>query len=213
MFRVLPKRRGLAIKVTLSTFPVPSGISGEKLELYHIHGGRQEEVAFRYDSDEEAVTFVADEFSMFLFAQKINTTGSTGSGSSSRSGGGSSSKSAAVSSGSWVQDAVGWWFKNSDGSYPYNCWKELAYNGVSEWYHFSAEGYMQTGWFTDTDGRVYYLNPVSDGTQGAMATGWKQIDGYWYYFNEVSDGYKGALLVNTVTPGGYQVDGQGRWVQ
>ena len=72
---------------------------------------------------------------------------------------------------------------------------------------------MQTGWFTDADGRVYYLNPVSDGTQGAMATGWKLIDGYWYYFNEISDGYKGALSVNTVTPDGYQVDGQGRWVQ
>lgn len=200
----------LAIPAVI-TFPIPAGISGDKLELYHIHKGVQEPVVFRYDSDEQTVTFVADTYSVFLFAQKTDTTGSTGS--SGGSGGGGGSRSTAAASGTWIQDAVGWWFKNPDGSYPYGCWKELAYNGTSAWYHFSAEGYMQTGWFTDADGRVYYLNPVSDGTQGAMATGWKLIDGYWYYFNEISDGYKGALSVNTVTPDGYQVDGQGRWVQ
>lgn len=73
---------------------------------------------------------------------------------------------------------------------------------------------MDTGWFMDTDGRWYYLNPVSDGTQGAMktgwftdpqdghryyldpktgamVTGWKLIDGIWYYFNETSSGTSG----------------------
>ena len=53
---------------------------------------------------------------------------------------------------------------------------------------------MQTGWFTDTDGRVYYLNPVSDGWMGSMFVGNHVIDGKSYYFNEASDGYKGALV-------------------
>lgn len=51
-----------------------------------------------------------------------------------------------------------------------------------------------TGWFVDVDGKKYYLNPESDGTQGRMVTGWKWIDGKDCYFNEISDGSKGALM-------------------
>ena len=54
---------------------------------------------------------------------------------------------------------------------------------------------MKTGWHQDVDGHMYYLNPVSDGTQGEMWTGWHNIDGIWYYFNPVSDGTQGALLI------------------
>ena len=71
---------------------------------------------------------------------------------------------------------------------------------------------MQTGWFLDRDGKWYYLNPKSDGTMGRVVTGWHFISGSWYYFNQVSDGTYGALLVNTVTPDGYRVDVDGKWV-
>ncbi len=118
-----------------------------------------------------------------------------------------------VKAGSWKQDAIGWWYENADGSYPTSCWMELEYNGTKEWYHFDAVGYMQTGWFTDTDGNIYYLNPVSDGTQGRMVTGWQLISDKWYYFNTVSDGTKGAMFVNRSTPDGYQVDANGVWIQ
>ena len=74
-----------------------------------------------------------------------------------------------------------------------------------------------TGWFTDQDGKRYYLNPVSDNTLGRMITGWRWIDGTdgkkrCYYFNPVSDGTKGALLFNAVTPDGYMVDKDGIWI-
>ena len=31
------------------------------------------------------------------------------------------------------------------------------------WVCKTADGYMQTGWFTDAAGRTYYLHAVSDG--------------------------------------------------
>lgn len=162
--------------------------------------------------------------------QTVRTSGSSGSGSSggggsssgrgSSSGGGFSSKDRTngpgvvnQSEGNWLKDSTGWWYRYKDGSYPKSCWKQLPYNGTLEWYHFDSRGYMETGWFTDTDKHVYYLNPVSDGTCGRMVTGWKQIEGKWYYFNTVSDGTKGAMFVNRRTPDEYQVDGKGVWVQ
>ena len=100
--------------------------------------------------------------------------------------------------GEWKKDAVGWWFQRTDGSYPKNEWKKLYYNGVYRWYHFGANGYMETGWFTDLDGNVYYLNPVSDGFQGAMVTGSQNIDGIWYQFmsEEKKEIPLGALIRN-----------------
>lgn len=75
---------------------------------------------------------------------------------------------------------------------------------------------MVTGWFTDQDGKRYYLNPMSDNTLGRMITGWNWIDGSdgkkrCYYFNPASDGTKGALLLNAVTPDGYMVNQDGMW--
>lgn len=148
------------------------------------------------------------------------SSGSSG-GSSSGGGGGGSSRSVigsamspnSDSAGTWIQDSTGWWYQNKDGSYPAACWQLLTYNGTSEWYHFDEKGYMQTGWFTDTDGNRYYLHAVSDGTRGRMYTGWNLIDGVWYYFNPTSDGTKGALFMNRQTPDGYRVDASGAWVE
>lgn len=148
------------------------------------------------------------------------SSGSSG-GSSSSGGGGGSSRSVigsamspnSDSAGTWIQDSTGWWYQNKDGSYPAACWQLLTYNGTSEWYHFDEKGYMQTGWFTDTDGNRYYLHAVSDGTRGRMYTGWNLIDGVWYYFNPTSDGTKGSLFMNRQTPDGYRVDASGAWVE
>ncbi len=209
------------------TLPIPQGMKA--VEVYHVHDGGQEKVDCV--SGDGKVTFAADEYSMYLLVETQETEpekpSDSGSGGSSSGGStfggltsGSSTSGGAVSrsigssvlTGKWMQDETGWWYQNPDGSYPVNVWAELDYNGKKKWYHFDAAGYMQTGWFTDTDGRRYYLNPVSDGTQGAMAVGWRPIDGCWYYFNEVSDGYKGALYTDTTTPDGYKVDAGGRWV-
>lgn len=152
-------------------------------------------------------------------APSSSSSGGSGGGGSSSGGGGSSSRSSAGSasgpgkeSGEWFQDTVGWWYKNQDGSYPKSCWQQLSYNATSEWYHFDEKGYMQTGWFTDVDGNIYYLHAVGDGTRGRMVTGWNLIDEKWYYFNTVSDGTRGALFINRETPDGFRVDAYGCWI-
>ena len=123
-----------------------------------------------------------------------STSGSTsGSGSSGGSSTTSSSAPAVVPDSNWTQDETGWRHQLDDGSWATSSWQKLTYNGVTNWYYFGADGYMMTGWFTDADGQRYYLNPATDGTQGAMAVGWLFIDGEWYYFNTADEGTEGAL--------------------
>ena len=87
---------------------------------------------------------------------------------------------------------------------------------VLDWFRFDDQGKMVTGWYTDKDGRRFYLNPMSDNTKGRMMTGWNWIMGNdkWlrcYYFQENSDGNKGALLKDKKTPDGYFVNTEGEW--
>jgi len=96
-----------------------------------------------------------------------------------------------------------------------------------DWYYFrESDKVMKTGWHQDNrDGYFYYLN-LSD---GKMVTGWNTIDGKEYFFQPVRDmgNYRfnneqekwhytinskvpyGALYVNTTTPDGSIVDGNG----
>jgi len=70
------------------------------------------------------------------------------------------------------------------------------------WYYYQA-GNKVTGWLQD-GGKWYFLE-----SNGKMFTGgWKTISGYSYYF-----GSDGAMYVNTVTPDGYTVDGNGHIVE
>ncbi len=131
----------------------------------------------------------SNECTVTVTEKKILSGGSVSGGSTSTS----SSRTVVYTPG-WIQNETGWWYRNADGTWPANTWAQLDYNGRTDWYHFDANGYMQTGWFTDTDGRVYYLNPVSDGWKGSMFVGSHVIDGKTYYFNETSDGHKGALV-------------------
>jgi glucan-binding YG repeat protein len=43
-----------------------------------------------------------------------------------------------------------------------------------------------------------------------MLTGWQLIDGKWYYLNPVSDGTKGAMITNSWIDI-YYVDENGVW--
>ncbi len=114
-------------------------------------------------------------------------------------------------------------------------WKKIGL----DWYYFSKEDGMKTGWVKD--GLWYYLDET-----GVMKTGWKQVDGVWYYLNgsgEMQTGWlqdggtwyylagsgamktgwyqvsgkwyysypSGALAVNT-TIDGYTVNANGEWV-
>ena len=97
----------------------------------------------------------------------------------------------------WIKSGSRWWYKHADGSYTTNGWEKI--NGT--WYYFDQAGWMATGWVKD-NGTWYYL----DGS-GAMQTGWKYVGSHWYYLNG-----SGALLVNTTTPDGYTVNGNGELV-
>lgn len=128
----------------------------------------------------------------------------------------------------WVNSSGQWYYENEDQSRLKNQWFQ---DGL-HWYHLDQNGNMQTGWFTDVDGRKYYLDKNVGGPQGSMKTGWFQdVDEKWYWLNTMSDGYRGAVLtgwrwingkcyylqedgsclMGGVTPDGYTVDETGAW--
>lgn len=63
---------------------------------------------------------------------------------------------------------------------------------------------MKSGWLFD-NGKWYFLDTPSS---GAMLTGWQWIDGYCYYFSASGD-----MLAGTITPDGYYVNADGRYVE
>lgn len=156
-----------------------------------------------------------------------------GSGSSGGSGGGGGGSSSGVTpagttrgttapvgavTGTWVQDAAGRWLFTGNGrtyasewAYIHNPYAPVGAESAN-WFRFDDQGYMVTGWYTDLQGRRYFLHDAADGLQGRMYTGWNWISGRRYYFNEISDGTRGALLQDTVTPDGCQVNKDGEWV-
>ena len=143
--------------------------------------------------------------------------------SSKSSGGGGSSGGTTVSRGYYTAvTTIGpnmvaldgnQWTLHPNGTWTYgqlaNTWAADITPTNADWYRFDSDGIMLTGWYLDTDGNRYYLNPVADGKQGRMVTGWQQIGGKWYFFKTVSDGTRGSLLVNTTTPDGYRVGADG----
>ena len=68
----------------------------------------------------------------------------------------------------------------------------------------------------------HYFRP-----DGSMATGWQRIEGEWYYFRPDGSRYQGWLfwggdwyylesgrmLAGVMTPDGYLVGSDGRWVR
>ena len=133
--------------------------------------------------------------------------------------------------GEWTKDAKGWWFKKEDGSYPKNEWSYLSSGNLTGWFFFNEDGYMKTGWHF-SNGKWYFLGTVSDGTLGAMKTGWyldptsqywyylsptdgamlsgwQEINGKWYYLNEDASRPLGAMFLNEMTADGQRVDENG----
>lgn len=108
-----------------------------------------------------------------------------------------------VSDGTWSQLADGSWIYTRPAGRAADQWlcvfnpyaNTNAGQKAYDWFRFDANGIMITGWFTDKDGNVYYLSPVSDGTKGRMLIGRQVIDGKEYYFSEAEgSGTMGALV-------------------
>ena len=130
------------------------------------------------------------------------------------------------------QPSEGWFSFDENGIMNYGWYLDQS---TGKWYflHRQSDGMLGTmmeGWHHDEqDGRWYYLQPGS----GEMLLGWQEIGGRWYYFNpnapqvtwnynEATGGWTyngsqsrpyGSMYQNEVTPDGYQVDGNGAWVQ
>lgn len=96
----------------------------------------------------------------------------------------------------WGTDGSRWFYFDGSGVMKTGWYKE---NGA--WYYLDQSGVMKTGWYKE-NGTWYYLDP-----SGAMKTGWFKVGKYWYYAYG-----SGALAVNTTTPDGYRVNGNGEWV-
>lgn len=116
--------------------------------------------------------------------------------------------------GQWMQNEKGWWFAALDGTYPADSWYECSSNGFKAWYYFNAEGYMNSGWFTDRDGNTYFLHDQNDSRAGSMYTGWNWINGKCYYFQNTPDPNRpvGSMIKNGMTPDGYMVNENGEWI-
>ncbi len=164
------------------------------------------------------------EIKQVTYDSSDSDSGESGEPAGSSSKKKNTSASDGMTAGSWSQDAAGnWYFKNAaNGKNLVSAWAhvENPYAGAGQpkdsWFHFDANGVMQTGWFKDSDGRWYFFNPVSDSTLGRMMTGWNWIKGNdgklrCYYFEEISNGHRGAMYSGTTTPDGYTVDADGAW--
>lgn len=116
-----------------------------------------------------------------------------------------------VSHGAWQRDGTRWQYRLEDSK---ETVKSSWQKDGSDWYWFDGSGFMKTGWHLDTDGRWYFLNPISDGTKGRMMTGWHWIDGRCYYLEErTGRGHPlGAMYAGERTPDGYEVDRSGAWI-
>lgn len=232
----------------LLTMPTPKGISANKLVVVHYKESGDKEYIYPRINGDGTISFAVTSFSEFAFVDTSDgseekpdndggsSSGSHGSSHSGGGGGGSSRSTASVgTSGTWIQDQYGWWFEKVGGSYPVSDWL-MTTDG--NWFRFDEKGYMMTGWFIDQagnrfylnpisdgtkgamktgvlmiDGKVYYFNPVSDGTKGAMKVGWQMIDGSWYYFSMALDETYGMMLTNATTPDGYAVGADGKKIE
>ena len=100
---------------------------------------------------------------------------------------------------SWAKIGASWYWFGGSGKMMSNGWLKLA---DGKWYYFRSGGQMATGWIKDGN-KWYYLTG-----SGAMAANkWVKSGSYWYYL-----GSSGAMLTNTITPDGYRVDSEGRWI-
>lgn len=198
-----------------ASLKLPVNVKVELPPEYYPFGGDQlltgsgQWLDFTYFGGDNTATFRTSSLGTFSLIRKAGSKKSVSSSSGGHSrgggGGGGGASSGATTgattgttyqTGTWIQDSVGWWYQYADKTYPANGWFQLGYKGKWDWYYFNKDGYMVTGWVRP-DGKNYYLNPISNGSQGKMLTGWQIIDGKWYYFNEKSDGTKGAMITDT----------------
>ena len=112
---------------------------------------------------------------------KVSGPGSQADGSDTlKAGTGEASgTSGSASSGVWNRVTYRWQYLINGVPFDRG-WMKLG----EAWYYFDTDGFMHTGWLTDTDGKSYYLESVVGTGQGQMVTGERSINGRKYIFDE-----------------------------
>ncbi|MEF9955362.1 MAG: hypothetical protein RR785_08900, partial [Clostridium sp.] len=160
---------------------------------FHSHMTSPGEYSFKVravstsDSEKSAWTDVSED--LYISANEVYTGGATNPGNNNGGPNSGNNGGQNISGKGWNLNQYGWCYLQNDGTFAKNKWVYVDNN----WFYLDATGFMATG-LQSIDGRVFYLNPVSDGTKGAMKTGFQNIGGGIYYFNSASDGTKGAML-------------------
>ena len=95
----------------------------------------------------------------------------------------------------WMRDVTGDWYHFGADGVMDSGW--LLDDG--QWYYLSQAhggrfGHLVSGWFQDASGRWYYGHAAHDGRFGALESGWLRDRGFWYYLSETHDGSFGAML-------------------
>lgn len=108
----------------------------------------------------------------------------------------------------WELQPNGTWKYLVNGSYLKNTWKEINTSTGLQWFVFTGDGTMVTGWFGNESGDWYYLNPAD----GAMlAAQWFKIEDKWYYATKSGQTAKNTYVKHTI-PGVYCWMGEdGSW--
>ncbi|MDO4487549.1 MAG: D-alanyl-D-alanine carboxypeptidase [Eubacteriales bacterium] len=104
--------------------------------------------------------------------------------------------------GKWEQTADGWKYKKADGKYVVSDWMDIGENE----YYFGSDGIMATGWRQFTNGAWYYFDEQS----GAMVHDkWVSPDSKKYYYLQSN----GVMATNTIINGIYRVNADGVYVE
>ncbi len=89
----------------------------------------------------------------------------------------------------WVKGAKGWWYEYADGTYAVG-WKKLKWSKGENWFYFTKDGWMCTGWVYD--GGCWYF---CDGN-GAMKTGWLTYKGKRCYLEPTAGKNQGHAYMS-----------------
>lgn len=78
---------------------------------------------------------------------------------------------------------------------------------VNNTYYFDTQGNMVTGWVQTADNKWFFFENAKTADEGKMSLGWKQVLGSWYYFTA-----DGSMMENGITPDGFIIGADGKWV-
>ena len=80
----------------------------------------------------------------------------------------------------WRRAAEGWMYSDDNGTAYVSRWLK----DDDGWHYFDARGIAVSGWFTTSNGKVWYFDAAA--THNAAALGQRTISGKSYYFDEVN---------------------------